>query len=74
MALPLATTGSLCPTFVSARLVSLAVKPPIYHCALRTIADRAEGTFELLRYHFGGNRPSQTAHLTLSAPRFHEER
>ena len=65
MALPLATTGSLCPTFVSARLVGLAVKLPIYHCALRTIADRAEGTFELLRYLLGGNRPSQTDPLTL---------
>ena len=69
MALPQATTGSLCPTFVSARLVSLAVKLPIYHCALRTIADRAEGTFELLRYLLGGNRPSQTDPLTLSPSR-----
>ena len=29
------------------------------------IADHAEGTFELLRYFLGGNRPSQTDHLTL---------
>ncbi len=65
MALPLATTGSLCPAFASARLVGLAVKPPIYHCARRTIADRAEVTFELLRYSLGGNRPSQTARLKL---------
>ena len=65
MALPLATTGSLCPTFVSARLVGLAVKPPIYHCALLTIADRDEVTFELLRYLLGGNRPSQTDPLAL---------
>ena len=28
MALPLGTTGSLCPTFVPARLVGLAVKLP----------------------------------------------
>jgi hypothetical protein len=28
MALPYGTTGSLCPTFVSARLVSLTVKRP----------------------------------------------
>ncbi len=48
MALPLATTGSLCPTFVPARLVGLAVKHPIYHYARRMIADHAEGTFELL--------------------------
>ena len=71
MALPLATTGSLCPAFASARLVSLAVKPPIYHCALRMIADHAEGTFELLRYNLGGNRPSQTDLLTLSSTRIH---
>ena len=71
MALPLATTGSLCPAFASARLVGLAVKPPIYHCAQHTIADRAEGTFELLRYLLGGNRPSQTDPLTLFPTRFH---
>ena len=71
MALPLATTGSLCPAFASARLVSLAVKPPVYHCALRMIADHAEGTFELLRYFLGGNRPSQTDPLTLSPTRIH---
>ena len=65
MALPLATTGSLCPAFASARLVSLAVKLPIYHYALRMIANHAEGTFELLRYCLGGNRPSQTDPLTL---------
>jgi hypothetical protein len=74
MALPLATTGSLCPTFVSARLVGLAVKLPIYHCALRTIADRAEGTLELLRYLLGGNRPSQTDPLALSPTRIHGPR
>ena len=33
--------------------------------ALRTITDRAEGTFELLRYLLGGDRPSQTTHLAL---------
>ena len=71
MALPLATTGSLCPAFASARLVGLAVKPPIYHCALRMIADHAEGTLELLRYFLGGNRPSQTDPLTLSPTRIH---
>ena len=65
MALPHGTTGSLGPAFTPARLISLAVKLPIYHCALRTIADRAEGTFELLRYLLGGNRPSQTDPLTL---------
>ena len=32
----------------------------------RTISNRAEGTFERLRYLLGGDRPSQTARLTLS--------
>ncbi len=38
---------------------------------LRAIANRAEGTFVRLRYSFGGDRPSQTAHLTLSQTRIH---
>ena len=71
MALPQATTGSLCPAFASARPVGLAVKPPMYHCAPRMIADHAEVTFELLRYCFGGNRPSQTDPLTLFSARIH---
>ena len=33
------------------------------HCA---ISIRAEPTFERLRYSLGGDRPSQTAHLTMS--------
>ena len=33
---------------------------------LRAISGRAEGTFGRLRYSFGGDRPSQTARLTLS--------
>ena len=44
---------------------------PFYPCALRLIANQAEGTFELLRYSLGGDRPSQTAHLALSAARIH---
>ena len=44
---------------------------PFYQCALRTIADRAEGTFVRLRYIFGGDRPSQTTHLTLFHGRIH---
>ena len=71
MALPRRTTGSLKPTFVPARLVSLAVKLPCCHCTLRTISDRAEETFERLRYFLGGDRPSQTAHLTVSQDQIH---
>ena len=39
---------------------------PFYAYALRLIANQAEGTFELLRYILGGDRPSQTAQLTMS--------
>ena len=40
-------------------------------CTLCTISDRTELTFERLRYALGGDRPSQTAHLTVSPARFH---
>ena len=30
------------------------------------MSNQPEGTFERLRYSLGGNRPSQTAHLTMS--------
>ena len=35
------------------------------------MTNRAEGTFGRLRYILGGDRPSQTAHQTLSFNRFH---
>ena len=38
---------------------------PFYLYALSLIADQAEGTIALLRYSLGGDRPSQTAQLTL---------
>ena len=44
---------------------------PLYLYALHTIANRAEGTFALLRYSLGGNRPSQTTRLILSGARIH---
>ena len=66
MALPCGTTGSLSPTFVLARPVCLAIKLSFCLYTLRTISDRAERTFERLRYSLGGDRPSQTAHLTVS--------
>ena len=69
MALPLDTTGSLSPTFVSARIVTLAVKPPYAFTLLHMISNHAEETFGHLRYSFGGDRPSQTAHLALSIAR-----
>ena len=39
---------------------------PLCYCALRMITKHAEGTFESLRYSFGGDHPSQTTHHTLS--------
>ena len=44
---------------------------PFYLYARRLIANQAEGTFELLRYIFGGDRPSQTAQLEMSSARIH---
>ena len=44
---------------------------PLYVYALCPIANRAEGTFELLRYSLGGDRPSQTAQIALSTARIH---
>ena len=38
------------------------------------VSNHAEPTFERLRYSFGGDRPSQTAHLTMSPDRFHGRR
>ena len=67
MAIPLSTTGSLTPTFVPARLVSLAVKPAVWVCPSRAIANRTKLTFERLRYALGGDRPSQTTRLALSS-------
>ena len=44
---------------------------PFCLCTLRTISDRSEGTFGRLRYFLGGDRPSQTAHLTMSSHQIH---
>jgi hypothetical protein len=43
----------------------------LYLCALLVIANHDEVSFGLLRYLLGGNRPSQTARLTLSLLQFH---
>ena len=63
MALPHGTTGSLRPTFVSARPICLAVKHPYTFALYMLITNHIEGTIALLRYSLGGDRPSQTAHL-----------
>ena len=69
MTIPLSITGSLGPAFASARLVGLTVKLTYTHKLSRPNADRAEETFATLRYHLGGDRPSQTDLLTLSPGR-----
>jgi hypothetical protein len=38
---------------------------PFCHYTLRLVSNQPEGTFARLRYFFGGDRPSQTAHQTL---------
>ena len=43
----------------------------LYLYARRPIANRTESAFALLRYSFGGDRPSQTTHLTRFPARFH---
>ena len=47
---------------------------PLCPYTLQLIADQLEGTFGRLRYFFGGDRPSQTAHLTLFRDRIHGRR
>ena len=42
-----------------------------YLYALSLIADQTECTIALLRYSLGGDRPSQTARLTLSVAQIH---
>ena len=53
----------LCPTCLSRS------QAPFCHCALRMVSIHSEGTFGRLRYSLGGDRPSQTAHLSLSIAR-----
>ena len=56
-------TMSWFPTCSACRPHSQA---PLCHCTLRTVTKRAEGTFESLRYSFGGDHPSQTTHQAVS--------
>ena len=48
-----------CSTCVSRSQLSLCA------CTQRLISDQAEDSFGRLRYHLGGDRPSQTARLKL---------
>src|SRR5213080_4186614 len=40
---------------------------PLCHCTRRLVSNQPEGTFARLRYSFGGDRPSQTTHQTVSS-------
>ena len=67
MALPCGTTGSLSPTLrplLDLCLSRSQARLCLY--TLRMISNHSERTFGRLRYLLGGDRPSQTAHLTLS--------
>ena len=59
------------PCFRTCSSYATRSQAPLCLYARCPIADRAEGTFGLLRYLLGGDRPSQTAHLALSAARVH---
>ncbi len=70
MALPRGTTGSLSPTFVPAPLVGVAVRLPSAFALFErfpTVLREPLGASVLL----GGDRPSQTAHLTMSCDQIH---
>ncbi len=47
---------------------------PLCLYTLRVVSNHAEGTLGRLRYSLGGDRPSQTTHLTLFRTRIHGSR
>src|SRR3954469_12526324 len=69
---PLSDTASTCrcritsPSFRSCSTCLSHSQAPLCTCTRHLIANQAEGTFGRLRYFLGGDRPSQTTHLTLS--------
>jgi hypothetical protein len=60
------TTRSLWPTFVSARLVGLAVKQAYAIALYSWFPSSLSLPIARLRYSFGGDRPSQTTHHAMS--------
>ena len=68
------SAGSLGPAFASARPICLAVKHPYTLTLYARLPTALRAAFGLLRYFFGGDRPSQTAHLALSLARIHGTR
>ena len=53
------------PCFRTCSTCQSRSQAPLCHCTQRLMADQSEGTFGRLRYNLGGDRPSQTTHLTL---------
>ena len=66
MALPCGTTGSLSPTFRPCSSCSSRSQAPFCLYTLRMISNHSGEPLGASRYLLGGDRPSQTAHLTLS--------
>ena len=67
-----ASTSNCRITSADFRLCSTGLshsQAPLYACTQRMISDHPEGTFARLRYHLGGDRPSQTPHLIRSVTR-----
>ena len=65
MALPLGSHRITKPYFRTCSPCLARSQAPFCLCTLRAVSVRAEGTFGRLRYSLGGDRPSQTARLTL---------
>jgi hypothetical protein len=62
------------PDFRPCSTCTSCSQAPFCLCTLRMISNHSEGTLGRLRYSLGGDRPSQTAYLTLSPSRIHGTR
>ena len=62
------------PNFRSCSTCRSRSQAPFCLYTLRMISNHSEGTFGRLRYSLGGDRPSQTARLTVSPDRIHGRR
>ena len=62
------------PVFRPCSTCTSRSQAPFCLYTLRMISNHSDGTFGRLRYSLGGDRPSQTARLTLSRARFHGSR
>ena len=54
------------PCFRNCSTCTSRSKPPLCLCTRQLVSNQPEGSFGRLRYLLGGDRPSQTARLTLS--------